>query len=178
MDSILKMSTEERHTLSAQWQFGQGCFCSGGSLAGRKDSLEGWGGLGNFGESTRSLDICVMQTPERAPRGHTWPLAVFYHKHTLFFPNYDPKHAEKYSGHGQFVQKPKCLWNNTVLRTEGQGKQNPTLCCKSTALLNAGEIPLLAGHLTQLWWKCICGTLSVKKSHPTRPRRSRASPQL
>lgn len=177
LDLILTVSTEEGHTLSAQWHFGQACFWSRGSLAGRKGSAEGRGWPGNLGESTRCLDIRVMQTAERSLLGHTWPLAVFHHQHTFFFSNYAPKHAEKYSGHGEFVRKLKCLWNNTILRTKGKGKQNPTLCCKSTALLNAEEIPLLA-ILDSSDENAFAVSLSVKKSHSTRPWRSRASPQL
>lgn len=144
LDLILTVRTEVGHTLSAPWHFGQTSFWSRGSLAGRKDSSEGRGRPGNLVELTRCLGIRVMQSAERALRGHTWPLAVFHHQRTFFFSNYDPKHTEEYSGHGQFVRKPKCLWNNTILRTKGKSKQNPTLCCKSTALLNAEEIPLLA----------------------------------
>lgn len=43
---------EEGHTLNAQWHFGQACFWSRGSLAGRKDSAEGRGGPGNLEELT------------------------------------------------------------------------------------------------------------------------------
>lgn len=168
----------ERRTLGAQWQFGRVAFAVE-ALAGREDSLEGRGGLGNFRRVDKVLWNLCYANLRRSPTGSHLtfrclaPRAYFLG----FLANYDPKHTEKYSGHGQFVRKPKCLWNNTMLRTEGKGKQNPTLCCKSTALLSAVEIPLVA-TLPSTDENAFVVLLSVKKSHPVRPRRSRASPQL
>lgn len=140
----------------------------------RQDSLEGRGRLGNYGE----LGICVMQTTESTPNIPLVTPDLWLSSTTsiLFPPNYDPKQAEKYSAHGQLVWKLKCLWNNTMLRTEGKGKQNPTLCCKSTVLLNAGEIPLLATLAVlmkmHLWYsRCpeitSCQAKEVKSISPT-----------